>query len=62
MKSDPVNFRNEIGMNSERIRKEFGSEVAKTFEIIAEQPDLSAQQIADKIGKSARSIEKYIAK
>ncbi len=54
--------RKEFGTVSERIRKEFGSEVAKTFEIIAEQPDLSAQQIADKMGKSARSIEKYIAK
>lgn len=54
--------RKEFGKNSERIRKKFGSEVAKTYEIIAEQPDLSAQQIADKMGKSARSIEKYIAK
>lgn len=55
-------FRKEFVKISERIREEFGSEVAKTFEIITEQPDLSAQQIADKMGKSARSIEKYIAK
>ena len=54
--------RDEFGMNSERIRKEFGKEVARAFEVIALHPDYTAAQIAAEIDKTARTVEKYIAK
>jgi len=53
---------NGFGTMSERIRKEFGSEPAKAFEIICQQPEVTAEQIAEKLGKSPRTVEKYTAK
>lgn len=53
---------NDFGTNSERIRKEFGSEPAKAFEIICQHPESTAEQIAKKLGKTPRTIENYIAK
>lgn len=47
---------------SERIRKEFGSEPAKAFEIISQNPEFTAEQIAEKLGKTPRTIETYTAK
>jgi ATP-dependent DNA helicase RecG len=55
-------FRNDFGMISERIQNEFGKEIAKTFEIIRREPEYSAQQIANELNKTARTIENYIAK
>jgi ATP-dependent DNA helicase RecG len=55
-------IRNEFGKNSERIRKEFGKEMARAFEVIALHPDYTAEQIAAEIDKTARTVEKYIAK
>lgn len=55
-------LRDEFGKNSERIRKEFGKEVARAFEVIALHPDYTAEQIAAEIDKTARTVEKYIAK
>lgn len=55
-------LRKPFGKNSEEIRKEFGKEIARTFEVIANHPDYSAEQIAGEIAKSARTVEKYIAK
>lgn len=55
-------IRDEFGKNSERIRKEFGKEVARAFEVIALHPDYTAAQIAAEIDKTARTVEKYIAK
>jgi ATP-dependent DNA helicase RecG len=54
-------FRIDFGKISERIRKEFGNETALSFEIIAKNPSYTSQQIALEIGKSARTIEKYIS-
>jgi predicted HTH transcriptional regulator len=51
-----------FGMISERIRKEFGSNVAKTFEIIYEHPSYSAEEVAAKLGKTSRTVENYLAK
>lgn len=47
---------------SERIRKECGSEPAKAFEIICQHPEYTAEQIAEKLEKTPRTIENYIAK
>lgn len=52
----------DFGMNSERIRKEFGSEVTKAFEVICQHPEFTAEQIAEKLGKTPRTVENYTAK
>ncbi len=52
----------DFGTISERIRKEFGSEPAKAFEIIRQHPEFTAEQIAEKLEKTPRTIENYIAK
>lgn len=52
----------DFGTISERIRKEFGSEPAKAFEIIRQNPEFTAEQIAEKLGKTPRTIESYTAK
>ncbi|MCK5681454.1 HTH domain-containing protein [bacterium] len=52
----------DYGMISERIRKEFGSEPVKAFEIICQYPEFTAKQIAEKLEKTPRTIENYIAK
>lgn len=49
-------------MISGRFRKEFGSESAKAFEIICQHPEFTAEQIAEKLGKTPRTAENYIAK
>jgi ATP-dependent DNA helicase RecG len=51
-----------FGTISERVRKEFGSEPAKAFEIICKHPEYTAEQIAEKLEKTPRTIENYIAK
>ena len=51
-----------FGKNSERIRKEFGIGIAKAFEIIYQHPEYTAEQIADKLDKTPRTVETYIAK
>ena len=53
---------NDFGTISERIRKEFGSEPAKAFEIICQHPEFTAEQIAEKLDKTPRTVENYIAK
>lgn len=50
-----------LGLTSERFRRKFGNETALSFEIIAKNPGYTSQQIALEIGKSARTIEKYIS-
>lgn len=52
----------DFGTISERIRKEFGSEPAKAFEIIRQHPEFTAEQIAEQLVKTPRTIENYIAK
>lgn len=49
-------------IGSEGIRKEFGKEYAAVFEIIINEPEITAASIAERIGKSSRTIEKYLAK
>lgn len=55
-------LRNDFGMISERIRKEFGKEIAITFDIILNHPEFSSQQIAQEISKTPRTVENYLAK
>jgi ATP-dependent DNA helicase RecG len=52
----------EFGKISERIRKDFGLEIAKAFDVISKNPEFTARQIADELGKTPRTIENYIAK
>jgi ATP-dependent DNA helicase RecG len=52
----------DFGTISERIRKEFGREPARAFEIICQHPEFTAEQIAEKLEKTPRTIENYIAK
>lgn len=52
----------DFGKNSERIRKDFGSEVSKAFEVICDHPEFTAAQIADTLGKTSRTVERYITK
>lgn len=51
-----------FGKISEQIRKDFGIEPARAFDIICRHPEYSAEQIAGEIGKTPRTIENYIAK
>ena len=59
---DAAQFRKDFGKISERIRKEFGAETAKAFEIICQHPEYTAEQIASEVNKTSRTIENYIAK
>lgn len=52
----------DFGTISERIRKEFGTSQANTFEIICQHPEFTAEQIAEKTGKTTRTVENHIAK
>ena len=54
--------RDDFGKNSERIRKEFGMELAKAFEIICCHPEFTAEQIAKELDKTSRTVENYLAK
>lgn len=55
-------FLKAAGKISGRFRKEFGSEPAKAFEIIRQHPEFTAEQIAEKLNKTPRTIENYMAK
>lgn len=59
---DSKEIRDDFGMISERIRKEFGKDMALTFEIILNHPEFTSQQIAKEIGKTSRTVETYLAK
>lgn len=54
--------RKDFGKISERIRKEFGKEISRAYEIICEHPEYTAEQIGDAISKSSRTVETYISK
>ena len=55
-------FRKDFGKISERIRNEFGNEIALAFEIIKDHPEFKSQQIAKEISKTPRTVETYLAK
>jgi ATP-dependent DNA helicase RecG len=55
-------LRSDFGMISERFRNDFGKEVIETFTLIKEHPDYTAEQLAEIIGKSSRTIENHVAK
>ena len=54
--------RKKFGTISERIRNDFGKDIAATFELLAENPHITAEEIAEKINKSQRTIENYTNK
>ena len=51
-----------LGKNSERIRKEHGKDIEKIFLLIKENPHITANELANKLAKSQRTIEKHIKK
>jgi ATP-dependent DNA helicase RecG len=55
-------IRNDFGIISERIRKEFGKDAASTFELLILHPEYTAEQIAEEISKTPRTVENYLAK
>jgi ATP-dependent DNA helicase RecG len=55
-------LRNKFGISLEEIRKKFGRNVEMTFSVIAENPDYSAEKIAQKLNISPRTVEKHQAK
>ncbi|RYM33983.1 winged helix-turn-helix transcriptional regulator [Brumimicrobium glaciale] len=55
-------IRKKFGMISERIRNDFGKATEDTFLIIVEEPYTTAKEIAEQIGKTARTVENYIEK
>jgi ATP-dependent DNA helicase RecG len=59
---DGGQVRNEFGMISEQIRNKFGANVAATFKVIADNPELSAEKIAQKLGLTSRTIENHQSK
>lgn len=54
--------RNDFGMISEAIRKEFGRNVEKTFLFIVENKYITASELAEKLDVSSRTVENYIIK
>jgi predicted HTH transcriptional regulator len=54
--------RGNFGKSSERVRNDFGKELAKTFDILCHHPEFTAEQIADESGKTSRTVENHIAK
>ena len=57
-----LKIRKDFGKISERIRNEFGNEIALAFEIIKDHPEFKSQQIAKEISKTPRTVETYLAK
>ena len=55
-------IRKEFGKNSERIQDEFGKDVLNTFQLIVENKYIKTAEIAAQVGKSTRTIEKYLDK
>lgn len=56
------NIRNKFGISSEQIRNKFGTKVEETFNVIVENPEYSAEKIAEKLHISPRTVEKHQAK
>lgn len=59
---DAEGLRKDYGKIAERLRKDFGENIFNTFNAIVENPSYTAEEIADRIGKSPRSVEIYLAK
>lgn len=55
-------IRNNFGTISEEIRNVFGAKVAATFKVISENPDATAEQIAQKLNVTSRTVENHQAK
>ncbi len=51
-----------FGMISEKIRNDFGKDVANTLILIKKNPEYTAAQISKLTGKSSRTIENYLKK
>ena len=51
-----------FGKNAERMRKDFGKEIAFVFQLIVSNPYITIGEIAGKTGKTTRTIENYLKK
>lgn len=58
----PEEVRSKFGRNSEEIRSKFGINVEMTFNVIAENPEYSAEKIAQELNITPRTVEKHQAK
>jgi ATP-dependent DNA helicase RecG len=54
--------RKDVGKISERIREEFGKVSEATFLLISEDPYITTEVIAEKVGKTSRTIERALEK
>lgn len=54
--------RKDVGIMSERIRKEFGKVPEATFRLLADDPYITIEVIAEKVGKTARTVERALEK
>lgn len=54
--------RKDVGKMSERIREEFGKVSEATFLLISEDPYITTEVIARKVGKTSRTIERALEK
>ena len=55
-------LQNDFGTIAERLRNEYGINIYNTFNAIVENPSYTTDEIAEKIGKSVRSVKRYITK
>ena len=55
-------WRDNFGKRSESVRKEFGKSVEKTYQLIVENQDLTAEQLAEQLGIVSRTVENHQAK
>lgn len=58
----PEEVRKKFGRNSEEIRSKFGRSIEKTFNVITENPEYSAEKIAQELNITPRTVEKHQAK
>jgi predicted HTH transcriptional regulator len=58
---DSEQIQDKFGTNSEQIRNKFGINVLKTIELIAQNPEITAAEIASKLVLNKRTIENYLS-
>ena len=59
---DSDEMRNKFGIIADEIRMKFGVNVLKTIELIAKNPEITAEAIASELNLNPRTIENYLAK
>ena len=57
-----INVGINVGISSDEIRNKFGKEIITTLNLIAQNPEYTAEQITKITGKTSRTIERHITK